>query len=214
MDRPVASSEVRVFIVDDHPMLREGTQSSFDRAPGITVIGTAENGVTALRKIARHEPDVLLLDIRLPDMSGVDVAREVRRRFPSIGIVILTGYDDPHYARALTQIDIQGYLRKTASSEEIIAAVREVAAGGKVFDPEIVRVLEDSNSDTESLTSRELEVLQLLARGRRNAEIAEELVLSIKTVEFHISNILAKLGARSRSEAIRAAYQKGLLRGA
>ena len=211
MNRPATTGEVHVFIVDDHPMLREGTQASFDRAPGITVVGTAEDGATALQEIARHVPDVLLLDVRLPDVSGVDVAREVRNRFPSVGIVILTGYDDPHYARALTQIDIQGYLRKTASSDEIIAAVREVAAGGKVFDPEIVRVLEDSNIVTESLTSRELEVLQLLARGRRNAEIADELVLSIKTVEMHISNLLAKMRARSRSEAIRAAYQKGLL---
>ncbi len=212
MSRHTMSRDVRVFIVDDHPMLREGTQSSFDRAPGIEVIGTAENGSSALHQIARREPDVLLLDIRLPDMSGVDVAREVRYRFPAIGIVILTGYDDPQYARALTQIDIQGYLRKTASSDEIVAAVREVAAGGKVFDPEIVRVLEDSNNATESLTSRELEVLKVVQQGHRNAEIAEELVLSVKTVEFHISNILAKLGARSRSEAVRTAYQKGLLR--
>ncbi len=206
------SREVRVFIVDDHPMLREGTQSSFERAPGIKVVGTAADGGSAIEQITIQLPDVLVLDMRLPDMSGVDVARHVRTRFPSIGIVILTGYDDPHYARALTKLDIQGYLRKTASSDEIIAAVRQVAAGGKVFDPEIVRVLEDSSDSAESLTAREMEVLQLIAHGRRNAEIADELVLSIKTVEFHISNLFAKMGARSRSEAVRTAYQDGLLR--
>ena len=206
------SREVRVFIVDDHPMLREGTQSSFERATGIEVVGSAADGGSAIEQITILQPDVLVLDIRLPDMSGVDVARHVRTRFPSIGIVILTGYDDPHYARALTKLDIQGYLRKTASTDEIIAAVRQVAAGGTVFDPEIVRVLEDSSDSAESLTAREREVLQLIADGRRNAEIADELVLSIKTVEFHISNLFAKMGARSRSEAVRAAYQDGLLR--
>jgi DNA-binding NarL/FixJ family response regulator len=205
------SESVRVFIVDDHPMLREGTQSSFERAPGIEVVGTASDGASALEQIAQQTPDVLVLDMRLPDMSGVDVARHVRSLFPSIGIVILTGYDDPHYARAVTQLDIQGYLRKTASSDEIVAAVRRVASGRKVFDPEIVRTLEDTTNTAESLTSRELEVLQLIARGRRNAEIADELTLSVKTVEMHISNMLAKMGSRSRSEAVRAAYQQGLL---
>jgi DNA-binding NarL/FixJ family response regulator len=203
--------DVRVLIVDDHPMLREGTQASFERAPGIQVIGTAGDGASALEQIAANPPDVLVLDIRLPDMSGVDVARHVRGLFPGVGIVILTGYDDVHYARQLAQLDIQGYLRKTASSDEIIAAVRCVAQGGKVFDREIVRVLEDPESVAESLTSRELEILQLIVAGKRNIEIAEELALSVKTVEMHISNLLAKLGARSRAEAIRTAYQQGLL---
>lgn len=211
MSKRSKSRPVRVFIVDDHPMLREGTQSSFERAPGIQVVGTAGDGASALEQIATQVPDVLVLDMRLPDMSGADVARQVRSLFPSIGIVILTGYDDPHYARALTQLDIQGYLRKTASSDEIVAAVRRVAAGGRIFDPEIVRVLEDSSTATESLTTRELEVLQLVAQGKRNAEIADNLVLSVKTVEFHISNLLAKIGARSRAEAVRTAYQQGLL---
>ena len=212
MSRRGGQEPVRVFIVDDHPMLREGTQSSFDRAPGIQVIGTAGDGGSALEQISASPPDVLVLDMRLPDMSGVDVARQVRSHFPSIGIVILTGYDDVHYARALTQLDIQGYLRKTASSDEIVSAVLCVAEGGKVFDPEIVRVLEDSSNTAESLTARELEVLRMVAVGKRNTEIADELVLSIKTVEFHISNMLAKLGARSRAEAVRAGYQQGLLR--
>jgi len=150
--------------------------------------------------------------MRLPDMSGVDVAHYVREHFPAIGIVILTGFDDVHYARAVVQLDIQGYLRKTASSDEIVAAVRRVAAGGKVFDPEIVRAIEDSNDVAESLTAREIEVLQLVALGNRNTDVAKELGLSIKTVEMHMSNLLSKLGSRSRSEAVRAGYQKGLLR--
>lgn len=212
MSRPDDPADVRVFIVDDHPMLREGTQSSFERAPGIQVVGTAGDGSSALEQIATNPPDVLVLDIRLPDMSGVDVARQVRALFPQVGIVILTGYDDVHYARRLAQLDIQGYLRKTASSDEIVNAVRCVAAGGKVFDPEIVRVLEDSNDVPESLTARELDVLRMIADGKRNAEIADGLALSVKTVEMHISNLLAKIGARSRAEAIRTAYQQGLLR--
>ena len=194
-------------------MLREGTQNSLERASGIIVVGTAGDGQTAIRQICEVQPDVLVLDMRLPDMSGVDVAQCVRERIPAIGIVILTGYDDVHYARALAQIDIQGYLRKTASSDEIVAAVRCVAAGGKVFDPEIVRAIEDSTGMAESLTSREIEVLQLVAQGSRNADIAEELGLSVKTVEMHMSNLMSKLGARSRSDAVRTGYQKGLLRG-
>ncbi len=212
MIRRRGGRSVRVFIVDDHPLLREGTQLSFERTPGFQVVGTADKGAAALERIGESRPDVLILDLRLPDMSGVDVARHIRERYPGIGILILTGYDDVHYARALTQLDIQGYLRKTASSDEIIDAVRSVAAGVKVFDPEIVRVMEDQSNVAESLTTRELEVLQLVARGRRNAEIADELTLSVKTVEFHISNLLGKIGARSRSEAVRTAYQQGLLR--
>lgn len=202
---------VHVLIVDDHPMLLAGTQNSLERAPEIVVVGTASDGESAIRQISEVQPDVLVLDMRLPDMSGVDVARFVRGHHPRVGIVILTGYDDVHYARALVQLDIQGYLRKTASSDEIVAAVRRVAAGGKVFDPEIVRAIEDSTGLAESLTSREIEVLQLVAHGSRNTDIAHDLGLSIKTVEFHMSNLLSKLGARSRSDAVRAGYQLGLL---
>ena len=212
MSSPSNVKAVRVFIVDDHPMLREGTQSSLERAAGIIVVGTAGDGHSAIEQIREIQPNVLVLDMRLPDMSGVDVAHYVREHFPAIGIVILTGFDDVHYARALAQIDIQGYLRKTSSSDEIVAAVRRVAAGGKVFDPEIVRALEDSTGVAESLTAREIEVLQLVALGSRNTDIAHELGLSIKTVEFHMSNLLSKLGARSRSDAVRIGYQKGLLR--
>jgi DNA-binding NarL/FixJ family response regulator len=203
---------VHVFIVDDHPMLLEGTQNSLERASGIVVVGTAVDGRSAIERIGRLQPDVLVLDMRLPDMSGVDVAQFVREHFPKIGIVILTGYDDVQYARALAQLDIQGYLRKTSSSDEIVAAVRRVAEGGKVFDPEIVRAIEDSTGVAESLTTREVQVLQLVARGSRNNDIAHELGLSIKTVEFHMSNLMSKLGAHSRSDAVRAGYQKGILR--
>lgn len=211
MANRIRRGPVRVFIVDDHPMMLEGTQTSFERARGIQVIGTAGDGASALQQIASNEPDVLVLDMRLPDMSGMDVARRVRNLFPSVGIVVLTGYDDPRYPRALAQLGVGGYLRKTASSDEIVAAVRTVAAGGRVFDPEIMRAMEDSNHVAESLTARELEVLQLVAQGRRNAEIASELVLSVKTVEFHIGNLLPKIGARSRAEAVRVAYQLGLV---
>ncbi|HEX3722904.1 MAG TPA: response regulator transcription factor [Nitrolancea sp.] len=206
------SRPVHVFIVDDHPMLLEGTQNSLERASGIVVVGTAVDGRSAIERISTSQPDVLVLDMRLPDMSGVDVARYVREHFPQIGILILTGFDDVHYARASVQLDIQGYLLKTSSSNEIVAAVRRVAAGGKVFDPEVVRAIEDSTGVAESLTAREVEVLQLVAHGSRNTDIAQELGLSIKTVEFHMSNLMSKLGARSRSDAVRAGYQKGILR--
>ena len=200
---------IRVVVVDDHPMLREGTRLALEQAPDIEVVGVAADGPAALHLVGQHRPDVLLLDVRLPHMSGVEVAKRVRASYPEVAILVLTGYDDIGYTRALLQTGIRGHLGKTASADDIIAAVRAVAEGKTFLVSESARAA--LGSEPEPLTAREQEVLGLLAAGRRNHEIAQELGVSVKTVEFHITHLLEKLGARSRTEAILKARQKGLL---
>lgn len=200
---------IRVVVVDDHPILREGTRTFLERAPEVEAVAAAGDGASALALVAQHQPDVLLLDVHLPDMSGVEVTRRVREEFPGVAVLILTGYDDMGYARALLQLGVQGYLRKTVSGEEMLAAIRAVAEGRTVLISEMAS--KALGSENEPLTPREQEVLQLLAAGRRNAEIASALAVSVKTVEFHISHVLEKLGARSRAEAIGKALQLGLV---
>ncbi len=201
------ATPIRVILVDDHPLLREGTRALLAQNAGIAVVGAAGDGKAALRLVGEQHPDVLLLDIHLPDISGVEVAREVRVRSPRVAILVLTGYEDVGYARGLLQLGVQGYLRKSASGAEIVAAIRAVAAGQTVLAPAVTRVVIANGVDP--LTAREYEVLGLLARGQRNAEIARTLAVSVKTVEFHISHVLDKLGVRSRTEAILKARQQG-----
>jgi DNA-binding NarL/FixJ family response regulator len=199
---------IRVVIVDDHPMLREGTRSVLTQHSGISVVGVAADGRAALELVNEHHPTVLLLDVHLPDISGVEVTRQVRSRHPEVAIVVLTGYDDAGYARALLRLGVRGYLGKAASADEIVAAVRAAAQGLTVIEPAALATFE---STTEIFTARELEVLRLMVAGKRNAEIASNLDVSVKTVEFHVSNLLEKLNARSRTEAIVQAQQQGLV---
>lgn len=205
MNRPI-----RVVLVDDYPLLREGTAASLQRASGITVVGLAADGATALRLAEREQPDVVLLDLRLPDVNGVEVARQLRARFPSVAVLILTGYEDTGYVRPLLELGVAGYLRKTASGDEVIAAVRAVAVGRRTLPPDLLAEVDDA-SQYESLAPREQEILELISAGMRNAEIAAALSISVKTVEFHVSHLFSKLDVRSRTEAMRVAQQIGLL---
>jgi len=198
---------VRVIVVDDHPMLREGTEALLARAPGIIVVGAAGEGGTALGLIEERRPDVLLLDLRLPDMSGIEVARQVRRRYPAVAILVLTGFDDAGYVRALQQLGVRGYLDKSVGGGQIIAAIRAVAAGGTVLVSEALH----GAAAVEPLTAREHEVLALVAAGRRNKEIALALRVSEKTVEFHVTNLFVKLRVQSRTEVALKAREYGLL---
>jgi DNA-binding NarL/FixJ family response regulator len=204
---PDGDARIRVVITDDHAVMREGTQLILEAA-GIDVVATAATGAEALRVVARHRPNVLLLDLQLPDTSGVEVAQIVCRDHPDVGVLILTGHAEGGYIRTLLQIGVRGYLHKMASGAEIVAAVRAVAAGRTIVMSGTVGATAPSRS--EPLTARELQVLRLMAAGLRNADIARELFVSVKTVEHHVTNLLVKLRARSRTQAIVRAQQHGL----
>jgi DNA-binding NarL/FixJ family response regulator len=199
---------IRVVLADDHPIVREGTQALLERTPGIEVAGVAAGGATALALVAAQLPDVLLLDLHLPDLDGFAVARQMRERFPRVAILVLTGHDDAGYVRELRQLGVRGYLGKSVASDQIVAAIRTVAGGGTVLVSEAARAAAGEGS---LLTPREREVLGLVAAGRRNKEIAQALSLSEKTVEFHLTNLFMKLHTHSRTELALAARERGLL---
>jgi DNA-binding NarL/FixJ family response regulator len=201
---------LRVVVVDDHPMAREWTRASLDEAEGITVIGVAETGAAGLHLVADNEPDVLVLDVHLPDMSGIEIARRVRAALPDIAIVVITGFDDRSYAQALLQLGVRGYLTKSASADEIVNAVREAAAGRTTVRSDAARPADVDS--TQSLSTRDRHLLSLLASGRGNAEIATTLDTSLNVVAYRIGQLMQTLGARSRAEAIQQAIALGLAR--
>jgi DNA-binding NarL/FixJ family response regulator len=208
MDRSTERNRTRVAVIDDHPLILEGTSHCLEKSGDIEIVGIATSASRGLNVIASERPDVAILDLQLPDANGVDLVREIRTAYPAISLLILTVHDEPGYLRRLMKLGIRGYLHKSASCEELIAATRAVAEGRTVFMLESTGIpLEDAQ---ERLTPREEEVLQCLAEGHSNAEIAGDLTLSQKTVEFHISHILQKLGARSRAQAIVKGRQLGI----
>jgi len=203
---------IRVLLVDDHALLREGTRALLREAPDIEVVAEASAGEEALALARRLRPGVILLDIRLKGLGGVDVARALRRDLPAVKVVMLTAYHYEQYVRALIAIGVHGYLLKNASGKELIAAVRAVQRGEQALGAEIVaRLAKPRRSDiaaTDELTEREREVLALVGQGEGNGEIAHMLGIGTRTVESHVSTIMAKLGARSRTDAVNLAVQR------
>lgn len=196
--RPSISGErVRLIIVDDHQMLLEGTKAALRQYPELEIVGTASTGGEALRQLEELQPDLILLDIRLPDISGVEVARVAHERWPNILVVVLSGFDDMLYLRSLRKIGVRACLSKTLTTSELREALRKVIAGEMPPDSRSTPA-----EQMDAFTPREFQVLQEMRRGLRNSEIGDALGLSIKAVEYHITHILEKLEARSRSEAI------------
>jgi two-component system, NarL family, nitrate/nitrite response regulator NarL len=202
----VASRPIRCLLVDDHPLFREGTRALLERTPGMAVVGVADDGAGGLRQAEQLQPDVVLLDVGLPDMSGVDVAQELKRRLPSVEVVLLTGYNANTYARMVSQLGVRGVVHKTAPGATLVAAINACAEGRDVL-------AEQASSPearlVETLTPREHQVLELIAAGLRNAEVAATLQVSLNTIEFHVRHILGKLGVRSRTEAVARARALG-----
>lgn len=205
----MADGPIRVVLVDDHPMLREGTAALLAAQGDIAVVGQTGRGAEALALVTAAAPDVLLLDLHLPDVGGIEVARQVRAARPAVAILVLSNYEEPAYVRALLQIGARGYLGKSATGEEIAAAVRAVGRGGATVLSDAARAALGAGG--AALSARELEILRLIAAGRRNAEIAADLVIAESTVEYHVRHILTKLDARSRTDALRKAREQGIM---
>lgn len=202
-----AVSVRRVVVVDDHELLRAGTRRILEQATGFTVVGEAGNGESALRVVAEQRPDVVLLDIRLPQGNGIDLARQIASHHPDVTVLILSAYDDEHYVRAALSAGVAGYLLKTTPSDALVEAIRAACDGLTLGHPipasqRETTLSERSGSPPPRLTSREQEVVRLVARGMSNKAIAHELGISPRTVEGHLNHVFEKLETNSRTELV------------
>ena len=205
-----SKSPIRVFSVDDHPLLREGIAALVNSQPDMVLTAQAASGAEAIQLFKEQLPDVTLLDLRLPDMSGIDVLIAIRTQFPDARIIMLTTFEgDVEIQRAL-QAGARGYLLKNMPPTELLDVIRQVHAGKKRIPPEIASQLLEHMSD-EVLTEREIEVLREVAEGNRNREIAERLFISEETVKVHIKHIMEKLGASDRTQAVSIGLRRGII---
>jgi len=212
---------IRILLADDHVLVREGTRDLLERQPDMQVVAEAGDGEEAVRLAVAHRPDVALLDIAMPRLSGIEATRQIKHLAPATAILILSAYDDDEYVFALLEAGAAGYLLKNVRGRDLVEAVRSVHAGESALHPVIARkvierVVQPSPPDRpqeglELLTERELDVLRLAARGKSNKDIAVELCLSTRTVQSHLSTIFVKMQVGSRTEAVVLALQRGWL---
>lgn len=208
---------ISVVIVDDHTLLREGTRQILERAGGFSVVGEAADGEQAVALVAGHQPDVALVDVRLPSANGVEVARQLAERAPATRVVMLSALDDVDYVQASLAAGAAGYLLKTTPGDELVRAIHAACAGEVVLDaalsplPVPDRSGHRATTGVDALTSREREVVRLVARGLANKEIAGQLGISPRTVEGHLNHVFEKVGAASRSALVRLAMVHGLV---
>ncbi len=210
--------KIRVLLADDHAVVRQGIRRFLEEAGDIEVVAEAGDGREALERVREHRPDIAVLDIRMPEMSGVEVTRRLKERFPDVRVLILTAYDDDPYIFALLQAGADGYVLKTASGDELVRAVRTVYRGESALSPEVAtKVVQQTRTgkpataagQVEPLTSRELDVLRLAARGLTTRQIGYKLGISHRTVQGHLQSIYGKLGVSSRTEAVTEAIRRG-----
>jgi len=202
--------QIRVLSVDDHPLLREGIAAIIESQPDMSLVSQAATGSEAVQKYRDFKPDVTLMDLRLPDISGIDAMIGIRADFPEARIVMLTTFEgDVEIQRAL-QAGARGYLLKSTPPNELVQAIRQVHAGKKRVPAEVAAQLAEHMS-YESLTAREVEVLREVAEGNRNKDIAQHLYISEETVKVHIKHIMEKLGANDRTQAIAIAVRRGII---
>ncbi len=209
------------MIAEDHALVREGTRQILEDQPGLEVVGEAQDGEEAVALVSRLHPDVVLMDIAMPKLNGIEATRRIKQHSPSTSVLLLTAYDDAQYIYALLDAGAAGYLLKSVRGEELVQAVRAVAEGESVLHPAIAAKVfkrytgpgqAAAQEEIEPLSGRESEVLAMAAKGLSNKMIARELKLSDRTVQVHLSNIFGKLGVASRTEAVITALRRGLLR--
>lgn len=205
--------KIRVLLADDHAILREGLTSLIEKQPDIVVVGEAEDGNGALEKAAALAPDVVVMDIKVPGMSGIEACRLLKSSYPLMKVIMLSMYEEYEYVSRALQVGADGYLLKKVASSELVSAIRKASQGEKVFSPQILEMIVTSfkeeaqerrpSSPVASLTSREYDVLSLMSEGLSNKEIAARLYVSHKTVEKMASGIFRKLGVGSRTAAVK-----------
>ncbi|HUL57660.1 MAG TPA: response regulator transcription factor [Anaeromyxobacteraceae bacterium] len=213
-------SKIRVIIVDDHAILREGVRALLRTQEDIDVVGEAANGEEALEQVKKLDPDVVLMDIAMPGLGGIEATIEMKKLGARARILILSQYEDREYVRRLLKAGVSGYVLKKSAGSELANAVRAVHRGGLVLDPEVARTaMEESNPAApggadpyESLTDREKQVLKLVAEGRSNKEVAEVLGIGVKTAMSHREHVMEKLGVHNRTELVRFAIKRGVIR--
>lgn len=213
--------KIRILLADDHAVVRQGTRQLLAREADLEVVAEAGDGEEAVRLARLHAPDVAVMDIAMPQLNGIEATRQIKATHPRISVLALSAYDDDQYIFALLEAGAAGYLLKNISVEELVKAIRAVAAGEAVLHPAIARRVINrfafappaatpaATDALDHLTERELEVLQLAARGLKNQEIAQELSLSTRTVQTHLSNIFSKMGVGSRTEAVLEGLRRG-----
>jgi len=210
---------IRILLADDHIMVREGTRKILEREPDLKVVAEAGDGREMIALAEQERPDVLIVDISMPVMNGIEATRVVKRALPQAAVLVLTAYDDDQYVFAILDAGAAGYLLKNIRSSELIDAVRKVHEGESVLHPSIARKVlrrvtranAQETAEVEALSERELAVLRLAARGLSNREIADKLVLSPRTVQAHMANIFGKLRVGSRTEAVMSGLRRGWL---
>ena len=203
-------SRIRVFSVDDHPLLREGIAAIINSQPDMVMVAQAATGGEALQMFREHRPDVTLMDLRLPDMSGIDVLSAIRAEFADARVIMLTTFEGDVEIQSALRAGARGYLLKSTPPKELVETIRHVHAGKKGIPPHIAAQLAEHVSD-EALTEREVEVLRHVAEGNRNREIAEKLFISEETVKVHVKHIMEKLGAADRTQAVAIAVRRGII---
>ena len=209
------STLIDVILVDDHQMWIDVLERMVDLDPELQVVGKALNGEGAIELLSQVEADVAILDIRMPGMSGIELAQRIRNDHPDVKILILSAYFPDEYVEGAVRVGVNGYLQKTAPISELIEAIKQVAAGQTVLSPEVtstaLRMYAQELHDSQRLTERQRQVLNHLADGLSDKEIAERLAISSRTVETHVQAILSKLGANTRSDAVRRAIENDVI---
>ena len=205
---------MKVLLAEDHKMVRQGTRLYLE-SMDVTIVGEATNGREAVEMAGTLQPDVVVMDIHLPELTGVEATRRIRHEYPEIRILVLTAYDEPAYVHALLDAGADGFILKTAELAELYKALNEVAVGRRAYDPEMLararEHISGMSAQIEGLTDRELEVLTQASQGKTNKEIGKLLFISDRTVQGHLKNIYQKFGVTTRTEAVAIALQHGFI---